>query len=540
VEERQQQRQQLRQLEQHQHTNTAADNHLRSLLLLRNVFDVDEVDDGIDNVAAVEARVVAVLTAAATPVVVVVDVRNNSSTGDVYVSFGSSTDAQRALEALGAHIPPHSIMVGDRNVSVSVVVDNEAEFAAAKRTQAPPPPTTTTTTAAAAAAAPSCTQFIPSQQQPLPPLTLLPPLSGTVATGMRSSLSADDVARLLLLVRGTPPFSTDAAARAALTDALCSRQPHVVVAIAGALELFAARSAALGDFSDTGGARDISELTDTLLRIAVAYSGGCSSSGSTTVGQSSAPSATTLAIATPLVDVSPSGQSSQLINAIGVLPLDWAQVLQEEVGGGGGYYEAIGRYVYAERQTYNVYPSATDVFAALRLTPLASVKAVIIGQDPYFRPNQAHGLSFSVRRGVKVPPSLSRIYAELERSTTFTRPSHGNLVEWAQRGVLLLNATLTVREGQPNSHAKCGWQRFTDAIIRELNERKQNVVYLLWGQFAWKKGSIVRTDRNLVIRTAHPSPMATGGSFVGCNCFVDANKYLEQHGRGAIDWRLSP
>jgi len=170
--------------------------------------------------------------------------------------------------------------------------------------------------------------------------------------------------------------------------------------------------------------------------------------------------------------------------------------------------------------------------------PFDKVKVVIIGQDPYFNPGQAHGLCFSVKKGVAIPPSLRTIYAELESSIPgFKKPKHGYLENWARQGILMLNATLTVQKGKPNSHAKCGWQTFTDRVIELLNSKKKNLIFLLWGGFAQKKGKVIDAEKHHVFSSPHPSPMG-GPGFKGSGCFSTTNKTLKEMGETVIDWKL--
>jgi len=206
------------------------------------------------------------------------------------------------------------------------------------------------------------------------------------------------------------------------------------------------------------------------------------------------------------------------------------------------YFKELLRFVQKERNgKTKIFPSDEEVFNAFNYTPLDQVKVVILGQDPYFNPGQAHGLCFSVQKGIQVPPSLVTIYKELERSIPgFKRPQHGCLEEWARQGVLLLNATLTVRYKEPNSHAKCGWQEFTDAVIHLLNEEKEGLVYLLWGGFAQKKGKIVDRSKHTVLEAPHPSPMAGNKGFEGCGHFSLANGILEAKGLEPINWHITP
>lgn len=186
-----------------------------------------------------------------------------------------------------------------------------------------------------------------------------------------------------------------------------------------------------------------------------------------------------------------------------------------------------------------VYPPNALIFNALNTTPLANVKVVILGQDPYHGPNQAHGLSFSVQKGVPLPPSLRNIYHELQSDLGITVPKHGDLTRWAEQGVLLLNSVLTVEAGQPTSHQKRGWEDFTDHVVDVLNEQREHVVFILWGAYAQRKGQRIDQNKHLVLKAAHPSPLAANrGGFFGCKVFSKSNNYLKQHGIEPIDWQL--
>lgn len=201
------------------------------------------------------------------------------------------------------------------------------------------------------------------------------------------------------------------------------------------------------------------------------------------------------------------------------------------------YIEKLKDFLKEERALHTIYPKKAEVFNAFKLTPFESVKVVILGQDPYHGLNQAHGLSFSVNYGVKIPPSLFNIYKELNSDISFTLPNHGNLTKWANQGVLLLNATLTVRAGEPGSHQKKGWETFTDAVIKLISDEKENCVFLLWGNFAKSKINLIDSAKHLVLTAAHPSPLA-GGAFFGCKHFSKTNDYLKLHHLIPIDWTL--
>lgn len=186
-----------------------------------------------------------------------------------------------------------------------------------------------------------------------------------------------------------------------------------------------------------------------------------------------------------------------------------------------------------------IYPPAQLIFNAFNTTPLSNVKVVILGQDPYHGPNQAQGLSFSVNRGVPIPPSLRNIYHELNSDLGITTPKHGDLTSWAQQGVLLLNSVLTVEAGQPTSHQKQGWEQFTDNVIDVLNEQCEHIVFILWGAYAQRKGQRIDRDKHLVLTAAHPSPLAANrGGFFGCKPFSKTNNYLQQQGIEPINWQL--
>lgn len=185
-----------------------------------------------------------------------------------------------------------------------------------------------------------------------------------------------------------------------------------------------------------------------------------------------------------------------------------------------------------------VYPAGSAIFAAMNATPLDQVKVVILGQDPYHGPNQAHGLSFSVPQGVPTPPSLKNIYKELNADMGCTIPPHGHLMAWAEQGVLLLNSVLTVRQAAAASHQGKGWERFTDAVIQTINERQRNVVFLLWGAYAQKKGLSIDRERHLVLQAPHPSPLSAHRGFLGCKHFSQTNAYLASTQQTEIDWQI--
>jgi len=203
------------------------------------------------------------------------------------------------------------------------------------------------------------------------------------------------------------------------------------------------------------------------------------------------------------------------------------------------YMKRLSAFVQEERRRYEVYPPQELVFNAFRLTPFSEVKVVILGQDPYHNVGQAHGLSFSVPEGIAFPPSLKNIFAELSTDIEgFQIPSSGDLTKWAKQGVLLLNATLTVRAHQAASHQKQGWERFTDEIIAKVSSELEHVVFLLWGSYAQQKAALIDASKHLVLKAVHPSPLSVYRGFFGCRHFSKANAYLQAHGKQPIDWRL--
>lgn len=186
-----------------------------------------------------------------------------------------------------------------------------------------------------------------------------------------------------------------------------------------------------------------------------------------------------------------------------------------------------------------IYPAGDEIFAALNATAFEAVKVVILGQDPYHGPGQAHGLSFSVRKGVRIPPSLQNIYKELATDVNFVRPDHGCLSEWAEQGVLLLNSVLTVEAGLAASHQGKGWEKFTDSVVSHLNVDATGIVFILWGNYAQKKGAMIDRDRHLVLQSVHPSPLSASRGFFGNHHFSKSNEYLLAQDKSAIDWELS-
>ncbi len=203
------------------------------------------------------------------------------------------------------------------------------------------------------------------------------------------------------------------------------------------------------------------------------------------------------------------------------------------------YFQAALEYVKQERaQGKIIYPPQPDIFNAFKFTPFDQLKVVIIGQDPYHGPNQAHGLSFSVRPGVPKPPSLQNILKELQDDLGIPMPNHGNLEKWARQGVMLLNASLTVEAGKPQSHANIGWEKFTDQVIKILNDEKEDLIFLLWGSPAQRKGAIIDPKRHHILKTVHPSPLSAHRGFFGCKHFSKTNDLLRKMGKEEIDWSL--
>lgn len=215
---------------------------------------------------------------------------------------------------------------------------------------------------------------------------------------------------------------------------------------------------------------------------------------------------------------------------------DWLESLQEEFR--KPYYKSLYETVQREYRSKIVFPPADDIFNALHYTPLSQVKVVIIGQDPYHEPGQAHGLSFSVQPGVKIPPSLQNIYKELSDDLGLTIPDNGCLTKWAKQGVLLLNTVLTVEAHRANSHAGIGWEEFTDAVIRSVEAQDRPVVFLLWGSHAGKKASMIHNPKHLVLKAPHPSPLSAYRGFFGCKHFSKCNAFLEEQGLAPVDWQI--
>ena len=202
------------------------------------------------------------------------------------------------------------------------------------------------------------------------------------------------------------------------------------------------------------------------------------------------------------------------------------------------YYRELYNFIKEEYSKYVIYPPSEDIFNALKYTPINQVKVVLLGQDPYHEPGQAHGLSFSVKPGVKIPPSLINMYKELNSEYGYPIPDSGYLVKWAEQGVLLMNTVLTVRAGVANSHKNKGWENFTDAVIRAVNTQDRPIVYFLWGSNARAKKSLITNEKHLVLETVHPSPLSAYNGFFGCNHFMLCNEFLEKNGVSPIDWAI--
>ncbi len=215
---------------------------------------------------------------------------------------------------------------------------------------------------------------------------------------------------------------------------------------------------------------------------------------------------------------------------------DWLEALSGEFR--KPYYRELFQKVNEEYQTKQIFPPADDIFNAFHLTPLKDVKVVILGQDPYHNVGQAHGLCFSVKKGVPAPPSLVNIYKELQTDMGCTIPDHGYLVKWAQQGVLMLNTVLTVRAHQANSHRGIGWEQFTDAAIRALNEQDRPIVFILWGAPAQKKKVMLNNPKHLILEAPHPSPLSAYRGFFGSKPFSQTNQFLKAHGVTPIDWQI--
>jgi len=215
---------------------------------------------------------------------------------------------------------------------------------------------------------------------------------------------------------------------------------------------------------------------------------------------------------------------------------DWQELLNDELQ--QDYYIKMREFLIQEYKTKQIFPKAKDIYNAFHLTPYHEVKVVIIGQDPYHNDFQAHGLCFSVQKNVDIPPSLRNIYKELASDCGCYIPKHGNLEKWAKQGVLLLNAVLTVRAHEAASHAKIGWERFTDYVISVLNAREEPIVFLLWGNFARSKKKLITNSQHIIIESAHPSPLSASRGFFGSRPFSKINTILTEHNQEVIDWQI--
>ncbi len=215
----------------------------------------------------------------------------------------------------------------------------------------------------------------------------------------------------------------------------------------------------------------------------------------------------------------------------------WKELLKDEFA--KPYFQQIVLHLKTEKeQGKKIFPPGSFIFNAFDTTPFDNVKVVILGQDPYHGIRQAHGLCFSVQDGVPAPPSLVNIFKELQEDIGVKIPNHGNLTHWAKQGVFLLNASLTVRSGEPMSHAKIGWAEFTDTVIKKISQEKKHVVFMLWGKFAQEKRTLIDESKHLVLRAAHPSPLSAHAGFFGCKHFSKANEFLMKHGIEPVDWSL--
>ena len=215
---------------------------------------------------------------------------------------------------------------------------------------------------------------------------------------------------------------------------------------------------------------------------------------------------------------------------------DWDELLKGEFQ--KEYYLKLREFLKKEYSNYTIYPDMFDIFNALKYTALKDTRVVILGQDPYHGPNQAHGLCFSVKKGVEPPPSLKNIYKEIENDLNIKQASHGELTSWAKDGVLLLNTVLTVRQASPNSHKGKGWEQFTDKVIQLVNDNAQPCVFLLWGANAKAKASLITNKKHLVLSTVHPSPLSAYNGFFGCKHFSKANEFLIKNNRKPVNWQI--
>jgi uracil-DNA glycosylase len=218
------------------------------------------------------------------------------------------------------------------------------------------------------------------------------------------------------------------------------------------------------------------------------------------------------------------------------IPASWRTQVGKEVD--KPYFQKLQEFITRERQDFEIYPSEADTFQALKLTPFRDVNVLLLGQDPYPGKNQAHGLCFSVKPKVPIPGSLRNIFTELKNDVGFSIPNNGYLASWAKQGILMLNAVLTVRAGQPNSHKDMGWETFTDTIIKRVNEKSDTVVFVLWGAYAQKKIKLIDTNRHVIVKAAHPSPRSADHGFFGSRSFSAVNRALSDAGKPEIDWQI--
>ncbi len=219
-----------------------------------------------------------------------------------------------------------------------------------------------------------------------------------------------------------------------------------------------------------------------------------------------------------------------------VIEESWKEVLEDEFN--APYFSELKKFLVEEKKAHTIYPPGSLIFNAFNHTPFPEVKVVLLGQDPYHGPGQAHGLCFSVNKGIAKPPSLQNIFKELHDDLGVPIPPHGNLTSWADQGVLLVNATLTVRARKPGSHQNKGWEQFTDAAIRSLSEKREGLVFLLWGNYAQAKEAIIDTTRHHILKAPHPSPFSAARGFFGCRHFSKTNGILRSNGKNEIDWQI--
>lgn len=215
----------------------------------------------------------------------------------------------------------------------------------------------------------------------------------------------------------------------------------------------------------------------------------------------------------------------------------WSKKLEGQLG--AEYFSGLWEFLETEKRLYTVYPVEEQIFAAFNAIAFEKVKVIILGQDPYHGPGQANGLSFSVNKGIKIPPSLKNIFKEVKSDVGGGMPEHGDLTGWSRQGVFLLNATLTVREKQPGSHQNKGWEVFTDHVIKTLSDKREGLIFLLWGGYAGMKENIIDESRHYILKAAHPSPFSAHRGFLGCKHFSKTNEILARLGRSTIDWNLS-